>query len=167
MSNLDHEAKKAAMAELQRMSKAAGGKITPEQLVEAARSEGSPLHRYFEWDDKEAADKYRLMQARTLIRSCKFNVTVNNRKVELPLYSRDPEADTGDQGYVETARIRGQEDLAREIIVTEFKRAATQLRKARHLAMYFQMTEEVDDLIEGIVGLQTRIEASAQENLNA
>ena len=37
---------------------------TPQTLVNAARSRSSPLHKYFEWDDQKAAEKYRVTQAR-------------------------------------------------------------------------------------------------------
>lgn len=56
-------------AELHRLTEEAGGKLTPEQVEEAARSESSPLHPYFTWDDAEAAYLYRLDEARHLIRS--------------------------------------------------------------------------------------------------
>lgn len=44
-----------------------GGTIDAADIVEDARSEKSPLHPMFEWDDTEAAIKYRLTQARTII----------------------------------------------------------------------------------------------------
>ena len=166
--NEQHQIKKEALAELMRMSKANGGKITPEALVEAARDAESPLHEYFEWDNDTAAEKYRLMQARTLIRSCRLNVTIHKRKMELPYYVRDPEADSSEQGYVETGRLPSQEDLAREVIVNEFKRAASQLRKARNMAEFFNMVGEIDELIETITGLQDRVSAQqSRAQLNA
>jgi len=167
MSKENHEIKKAAMAELQRMSKTNGGKITPEELVQAARDENSPLHHFFEWDDDKAAEKYRLMQARTLIRSCRLNVTVNKRKLELPYYVRDPEAESTNQGYVETGRLPSQEDLSREVLITEFKRAASQLRKARNLAGYFNLSDEIDELIERITVLHAKVEDTTGAELNA
>ena len=47
----------------------AGGRLTPAQVVAAAAESGSPLHDHFEWDDSEAARKYRLGQAAYLIRA--------------------------------------------------------------------------------------------------
>lgn len=44
------------------------GYLTASAVVEAARDPSSPLHGEFEWDDSEAAVRYRLYQARTLIR---------------------------------------------------------------------------------------------------
>ena len=54
--------------ELERIRIANGGLIRAETVVEVAQDEDSPLHSYFCWDDTEAAHKYRLWQARDLIR---------------------------------------------------------------------------------------------------
>ncbi len=50
------------------------GLLNPESVVEHAKDISSPLHSHFEWDDSEAASKYRLHQARALIRSVKIQV---------------------------------------------------------------------------------------------
>lgn len=44
------------------------GKLTAEGVVDEARSEDSPLHSHFEWDDEKAGHEYRLIQARRLLR---------------------------------------------------------------------------------------------------
>lgn len=56
----------AALAQIAEQQK---GRLTPPAVVEAARNNRHPLHRHFEWDDKLAAESFRLEQARTLIRS--------------------------------------------------------------------------------------------------
>lgn len=43
------------------------GEITPKIVVESARNKKSVLHAYFIWDDKIAADKYRMERASELI----------------------------------------------------------------------------------------------------
>jgi len=45
------------------------GSLTAEGTVKAAEKPTSPLHDLFVWDNTEAARLYRLVQARTLIRS--------------------------------------------------------------------------------------------------
>lgn len=45
------------------------GEITPEDVLEDAKHDNSPLHSFFEWDDTVAAHAHRLAQARGLIRS--------------------------------------------------------------------------------------------------
>ena len=44
-----------------------GGCYTAEQVVAAAESSRSPIHRYFQWDDRRAAQLYRVQQARVMI----------------------------------------------------------------------------------------------------
>ncbi len=46
--------------------------LTPGIVVEEARPVDHPLHNNFEWDDTVAGHKYRLEQARELIRSCEI-----------------------------------------------------------------------------------------------
>lgn len=48
---------------------AAREKATPEELVRLASPRRSPLHKFFEWDDEEAAHKYRVQQARDYMRA--------------------------------------------------------------------------------------------------
>lgn len=43
--------------------------ITPVEVLEAAQSPGSPLHRYFTWDDSKAAQQWRINEARQVLRS--------------------------------------------------------------------------------------------------
>jgi hypothetical protein len=45
------------------------GEITPEDVLEDAKHDNSPLHSFFEWRDSAAAHQHRLQQARGLIRS--------------------------------------------------------------------------------------------------
>ena len=42
--------------------------VTPEEVVKKAQKKNSELHKLFEWDDTVAAHKYRLEQARLVIR---------------------------------------------------------------------------------------------------
>jgi len=147
-----NERKQAMAAELNRLAKQNGGKITPRMVVDAARDDNSPLHDYFEWNDSEAAEKYREMQARTLLRSVPLKVKTTSTKFEVSEYIRDPEAKPEDQGYVQVTALRPQEDLARDALVAEFDRVAANLRRARAYAQYFGLEPLLDDL-ERQVGL--------------
>lgn len=154
--------KKAAIAEINRLSKESGGRITPEALVAAASDAESPLHAYFEWDDTEAAKRYRVIQARTMLRACNVIVTINERKVPVPMYVRDPGLDQHTQGYVETARIRTDSDVAREALISEFSRAASLISRARRLAAYFDLGKEFDDLEMQITGIRDRLDSDQE-----
>lgn len=52
---------------LQRLQSDNDGNLSARAVLEAARPEASPLHGLFCWDDTEAAERYRLDQARRLI----------------------------------------------------------------------------------------------------
>jgi hypothetical protein len=67
-----------------------GCKLTPKELVEAARDIDSPLHNEFEWNDTKAAQKYREWQARYIISSIELeiiNVPNDPTEVELEIES--------------------------------------------------------------------------------
>lgn len=55
--------------ELERIRLKNNGVLKPEAVVEEAKDEKSPLHKYFTWDDSVAAHQWRLEQARRLIRA--------------------------------------------------------------------------------------------------
>lgn len=56
-------------AALEVISAKAGGHLTPDAVVDAAKDRKSILHRHFEWNDEKAAHAYRLDQARSVIRA--------------------------------------------------------------------------------------------------
>lgn len=58
-------------------------RLTPANVVAAARPEASPLHRGFEWDDSAAAEAYRLDQARYILRSIVVVREPENPKSEI------------------------------------------------------------------------------------
>jgi hypothetical protein len=59
-----------------------GGKLTPHDIVNDAKRKDSILHDYFDWNDSDAAKKWRVQQARELIQNCVEVVVVDDRKVE-------------------------------------------------------------------------------------
>lgn len=58
---------KVAYSELMKIKRKQG--LSPEAVLESASSPESILHSFFNWDDSDAARKYRLLQASNLIRS--------------------------------------------------------------------------------------------------
>ncbi|OFW99286.1 MAG: hypothetical protein A3E78_11915 [Alphaproteobacteria bacterium RIFCSPHIGHO2_12_FULL_63_12] len=58
-----------AVESLDQIRTSNGGAIAAEDIVEAARDPSSALHAQFSWDDALAAEEFRRVQARTLLRS--------------------------------------------------------------------------------------------------
>lgn len=54
---------------LEKLSKQLKRELTAKDVLDDARKKASPLHSFFEWNDGEAAEQYRLGQAQGLIRS--------------------------------------------------------------------------------------------------
>ena len=55
--------------ELEKVREQGGGMIFPRAVIDHARPSDSPLHSCFEWNDTEAAEKFRIVQARGVIKS--------------------------------------------------------------------------------------------------
>ena len=62
------ERQEAIAAELSKIAKANGGVLNPADVVEFAKNPKTELHSHFDWSDTEAAEKWRLHQARNIIR---------------------------------------------------------------------------------------------------
>ena len=60
--------KKTVSEELAEIQRQNNGLLDPQMVVDYARNPETALHSRFEWDDTEAAEKYRLWQARQIIR---------------------------------------------------------------------------------------------------
>ena len=63
-----------------------GEDVTERTIVDVAQSANSPLHRFFEWDDKVAADKHRLTQAGTMMRAIRVKTLDAGRPRVMPAY---------------------------------------------------------------------------------
>ena len=73
--------------------------VTPESVLEAAKSEDSPIHSAFEWNDTRAAEQYRISQARHLI-NCLTVTVVESEKEPIRAYFK-----VSDDGYEQTKEI--------------------------------------------------------------
>lgn len=90
------------------------GLIQPEAVVEAAQDPKSPLHRYFDWDEETAAQKYRLAQARALIVRCGITrVDDGPRQVNVVIRRGTPNER---RGYIPVARAVHDPDLYEQIV---------------------------------------------------
>jgi flagellar basal body rod protein FlgC len=148
----------AVREKIQQLADQNQGRVEPETVVNEARSKRSPLHSHFTWDDTEAAQKQRLHEARVLIRSVRIEVVVNETTVRRIGYVRDPRKPTHEQGYVSVAKIKTSKELAREVLVEEFGRAAAALRRAVEVAKALSLEEDVKTHLKGLEKFRERLE---------
>jgi hypothetical protein len=124
-----------------------GGVLSPADVIDAARNPNSAMHSQFEWDDSEAAQAYRLQQARALIRRVKVNVVRSDQEVvHIPSFTRQASS----PGYVETQVIVGATGQLAAAILT-LTQCATMLR---NLGM-----PEMDSLIASIESTKAELSA--------
>lgn len=108
------------------------GEINSIVIVDDAKNDTSPLHDYFEWDEKRAAHKFRLEQARHLLKS--INVVVKSEsgnETEIRAFHNvivEDESEFALDGerleykeghhrtYVQLDRIMSEDDLRQQII---------------------------------------------------
>lgn len=136
-----------------------GGTLRPDDVIEAAKKKDSPLNACFEWDKSKAALEHWRDTARELIRSVRVVIQNQSVTIRAPYFVRDPEASGKDQGYVALQSIRSESEKARELLVDEFARAATVLRRAKEIAKALEMQDEVEPLIRGVLDLRESVQA--------
>jgi len=70
--------------ELEKVREQGGGMIFPRAVIDHARPSDSPLHSCFEWNDTEAAEKFRIVQARGVIKSVEI-VEIQGKPLPSPI----------------------------------------------------------------------------------
>jgi hypothetical protein len=103
------------------------GSLEPEVIVAEATPEGSPLHRYFIWDDSTAAHQWRLWKARNLIGKVKISVTTEpEHSVRVRAYVSVPRSDG--RSYESLSDALGN-DETRDMVLEQ---CAQELAAVRH-----------------------------------
>lgn len=116
-------------------------RLTPEIVVDDARPEEATLHPCFEWDDAEAAEKYRHEQARSLIRSVRV-LTMPDRPPAMA-YVNVSIPDVG-PSYVTTARAMSDDDLREQAIADALSGLRAWQRRHEHLTELGPIFAEIE-----------------------
>ena len=122
------------------------GELTPKDVLDDARNHNSPLHTFFEWDDGEAAEHYRLQQARGLIRSVVAIYTTPKepaRRMRAFVHVPEP----GAPHYRDTAHALS-EAKTRELVLKrawrEFQEWKSRYRDLEEFAAIFEVADMVE-----------------------
>lgn len=147
---------KAQIARL-RALESGDGRLTPARVVQDARTTRSPLHRLFNWNTKQAAEKYWLHRAREIIGAVTVVITNETTTIRSPVYVHLPE----ETGYQRVATLRSNPAQARESLIYTLEMASGHLRRALDLASPLGLQDQIDALIVEIVGVQRVIRQAA------
>ena len=149
--------RKAINERLERIRMRAKGILTPAAVVADARSESSPLHSQFTWDDSEAARLRRLDEARMLIRSVRLEVTNTDVGIAAPFYVRDLSRPADKQGYASIVEVRDDATIAAETLQYEFDRAIGCIERSVEIANVLGMSDQVRELLGRVIGVYNSI----------
>lgn len=118
--------------------------VTPAKVVAEARSKRSPLHNCFDWNNRVAAQKYRLHQARMLLSSLVVEISINEPEhvrafvnISTPLEG---------QSYCSIGTVVNSEAKI-ELVIMDARRRIVSL--AKQLAL-FERLKEVSTKLENI-----------------
>jgi len=111
------------------------GELTPKGLVAHARDEHHALHDRFEWDDEVAGGKYRLHQARDLIRSVKIEFGPDSESVNEFVSVARPTGTT----YVPVSEVAADPFTAELVLRTAEREWRAMRRRYGHLSQFLAL----------------------------
>lgn len=123
-----------------------GIEVTPEVLLDAGRSEDSPIHNEFEWNDGIAAEKYRVEQARLLI----SHVRIVREEEEPQTYKERGFVPIpgGNRVYVPLQTALGKEEYRNHLLKQARNDAEIFLAKYRRLEELAKVNEAMTEFLE-------------------
>lgn len=139
--------------ELTRIKDANKGRLLPQTVVDEARNRRNPLHRHFEWNDKTAAEAYRLDQARSLIRIIQIEDTDSDAAPRRAFVSVNDDG----KAYRSVAEVLSSESLQLAVLVS----AEKELRAFE--ARYNELLDICELVREARARLRQRIQRTQPE----
>ena len=143
------ELQETVSEELIRIKEENNGLVDPVVVVDFARDPATALHARFEWDDSEAAERYRIWQARMVIRMELAVIATDQQKertVRTFVSLVDDRRATEDRGYRLMVDVLSDADL-RERLLSEARRDMLIFRRKYdqlgELSKVFAAMEEV------------------------
>lgn len=127
------------------------GVLTPELVVAQAVNKQHPLHRYFTWDDTEAAARYRTEQARKLIQS--VNVVFKDsggveQSIRAFVNVKPDESEVDDivpsQGYISMDRSGRSMSYQQQVIQYAHGQLLGWKKRFGHLKEFYKVAEEIE-----------------------
>lgn len=158
---------KEIKAALDDIAAANDGILRPKDVVAAAKSKSSPLHKEFTWKNDVASQRWREHEARHLItRYYVIKVVHRSQEIVTPYYVRAPVKPANQQGYTTLENLNRTH--AREVMLDELRRAAAAIDRARRVTGaldYFHtgldLGDELQKMLERIIALEATLRQAA------
>lgn len=142
--------------ELYRLHREEHINLTAESVLGEAKEVESPLHDYFEWNTRTAADQYRLHQARKLLHSIAFVVKDSPSAEPEPLrfFGAIPSDDEEENAmhYIPMTVIHEDENMEAKLLTIAARELAAFRRKYGRLKRLSTIIswEELDTLLKEV-----------------
>ncbi len=125
--------------------------ITPKAVILSAQSKKSPLHKYFEWNNDMAADRYREWQARQLIASVYIvDADDENAQPVRAFVNIEPESELddfiSDKGYVSTPSIHGKQGYQQQVLEYARQQLVGWRKRFGNYKEFFVVVKAIDSL---------------------
>lgn len=131
------------------------GVITPVIVVKAAEPKNSPLHRFFEWNNDAAAERYRLWQARMLIArvyvvdSSKPEVGPVRAFVNLELppledVDEEDEDQANQRAYMSINKLKERQDLSSQLMAYAYTQLVGWKRRFGNYKAFLEVSEAIE-----------------------
>jgi hypothetical protein len=128
-------------------AKSSNGLLVEEDIVEEARPKDSPLHSEFEWDNREAAEQYRLMQANMLIRRVYVTITTPNMVESVRAYVSLGNDRVSGGGYRRMVDVMTDVEQQKELLKTALAELQNFQRRYQSLTALFGVFEEIKRVV--------------------
>ena len=133
------------IAELKRIAARNKGILMPEEIVAEAKPKSSPLHDQFDWDDSEAAQKWRIHQARLLLNIVVEYIGPEDDTKEMRVFVslRD---ERGEGGYRLLNKVLSTRPLREQLLedaIAEMEHFKHKYRDLKELAEVFAAMDSV------------------------
>lgn len=142
---------KAVGEHIELLRKQHQNELTPQDILDDAKNDNSPLHSFFEWSDTEAAHQYRLQQARGLIRAV-VAVYVSDEKpaVRQKAYVHIPEPTA--PHYRETSHAMSQAKTRKLVLERAWREFQQWRRRYQDMKEFADLFETADQVEMKLIG---------------
>ena len=147
---------KVYLEEMKRIARKHRGLLRASDIVEEARPVKNPLHSAFEWNDTEAAERYRIWQARQLI-AVSVEYLENVRTEEPVRVFASLKSDRKNGGYRAVADLLSDDEMREQLLQDALEDMIFFRRKYRQLEELSAVFEEMDKVA---VHVRPRIKAT-------
>jgi hypothetical protein len=131
--------------ELENIAKKNGGILRAQDVVEFAKDPKTELHKSFEWDDSEAAKRYRIVQAQQVIRCHVIQIESDSGPRTVRAYQSLPSM-RGNHEYVKTSDCLSNDEWKDEMLKTALRELNSFREKYGILSKLVPLFEKIEEL---------------------